>query len=587
MPNYRQLLNGIGGAGGAIGVGTWGALDQFKDEPWVGDLRDVLHPPRYTDYPEDPRIGGYRMGQTVEPAPDEAAAAQAAREAAATRGRGELAPSVAIQRRFGEFAPLSPPGRAEAFRMGGIADVNEAPANVWRQYDKATAPSLVEMMNEPGDVGKLGPELQQKLFTDDLRARQRAADPASYRQGAAPRPGPLAPGGSLDKPILGALNPALEMYLPNDASPLNAGLAVATGPVGGKLVRGGAAALGALFEPDEAEAGAGRILRDPRLWSPISSQKLRKPLDEMAHQYTDVRNPVPRFVQPEDLVGGYGLFTPWDLSAANKTLTHVDDLKLANAVRLHGGVGFPEANPGMAAASEQAISRRLDNQAARLTDETGKPVYIMPMTMSPSGIDASHHVADPLSQLVQTAKITKKDAKAFDDVMREQVPDWVGIKNKKFPDYINNLQGGMTTKALMADRMALAQWQEKGFPDVAAIRHATSEPALIDMPRNTTGMAISRYIPGQGLLDTTHPSYPKGVAGQYMGQLASLVPFDAAAPSIAEGLAAYNARNKALGKKVMSTPAYHLQKPHEGVPTAQYFDDQWAEGIRKQWGDIK
>jgi hypothetical protein len=327
--------------------------------------------------------------------------------------------------------------------------------------------------------------------------------------------------------------------------------------------------------------------RDPRLWSPISKTKLSKPLSEMEHGYTDVRVPVPKFVEPEALVGSYGIFTPWDLSAANKTLTHVDAQKLAKPVRLHGGAGFPEANPGMAAASETAISRRLDNQAADLTNRTGKPVTIWPIAMSPQGIDASHHVADPLSQLLQGAKITNKDVKAFDTLMRESVPDWVSIKNPKFPEYLNTLQGGMTTKALLANRGALAEWQAKGFPDVAAIRHAASEPALIDVPRNTTGMAISQYTPGQGLLQTTHPSYPKGVAGQHMGQLASLVPFEVAAPSIAEALAKYNAANKALGKKVASTPAYHFQKPHAGVPVEQYFDKAWAEGIRRHWGDVK
>ena len=361
----------------------------------------------------------------------------------------------------------------------------------------------------------------------------------------------------------------------------------------------GVAQLGALAVPIRNPAGAvsqfearGGTLyaggkRDPRLWSPISDIKLRKPLDEMAHQYTDVRVPVPKIVDPEALVGSYGIFTPWDLSAANKTLTHVNDIKLPHPVRLHGATGFPEANPGLAAASEQAISRRLDNQAAELAERTGKPVHILPMTMSPSGIDASHHVADPLSQLVQTAKITTKDAKAFDEAMREQVPNWVGIKDKNFRDYINTLQGGMTTKALMANRMALANWQAKGFPDVAAVRHAASEPALIDMPRNTVGMTISRYIPGQGLLPTTHPSYPKGVAGQHIGQFASLVPFEAAAPSIAEGLARVNAANKALGKKVAIQPRYHMEKPTQGVPIEQYFDEAWADSIRRRWGDIK
>ena len=103
----------------------------------------------------------------------------------------------------------------------------------------------------------------------------------------------------------------------------------------------------------------------------------------MAHQYTDIRAPSPRVIDPAELVGSYGIFPPYDLSVANRTLTHVDDVALPKAVRAHGGFGFSEANPGLAAASEQSIARRLDNQAARLMEETGKPVSVMPMTMSP------------------------------------------------------------------------------------------------------------------------------------------------------------------------------------------------------------
>ena len=335
----------------------------------------------------------------------------------------------------------------------------------------------------------------------------------------------------------------------------------------------------------EAVLGAGVIRRDPRLWSPISNTKLRKPLDEMSHQYTDVRTPETKIINPADLVGGYGIFTPWDLSAANRTVTHIDDVALPRPVTAHGGVGFPEANPGQAAASEMSFSRKLDNQAAALAEKTGKPVNIIPMTMSPSGIDASHHVADPLSQLAQMAPIKKADAEAFDTMMRQSVPDWVGVQDKGFQPYIQNLQGGMTTKARMADRMALAEWQNKGFPDVAAVRHAMSEPGLIDAPRNTVGMTVSRYTPGQGLLETNHPSYSKGVAGNWMGQFPSLVSFEDAAPDIAQALAAKNAANMAAGKKVAITPAYHMGKPSPGVPTAQYFDQQWLDNIMKKFDE--
>jgi len=390
--------------------------------------------------------------------------------------------------------------------------------------------------------------------------------------------------------VMGQL--AIQSVVPQD--PLDAGLMLATGP-GRAAYKVAAGAMGAVLNPDEAEAAL--LRRDPRLWSAISGTKLRKPLDEMAHQFDNIRTPEQKILTPEDLLGGWGVFHPYDLSRANRRVTHVDDVKLERPVEAHGGVGFSEANPGLAAASEAAFARPLDNRAAALA-ETGKPVYTIPITMSESGIDASHHVADPLAQMVQQAPITKADHDAFNAMMREKLtvyekdgktikkaPNWVNTDDPKFEEFIRTLQGGMTTKALMADRMALAQWQAKGFPDVAAVRHAMTEPGLIGLPRNTGGMAISRYEPGKGLLESPHPSYSKGVAGQHMGQLAELLPFETFAPSITEGLAVVNARNKALGKKQSISPAYHLGKPTEGVPTAQYFDDQWLEGVMKRRAD--
>ena len=193
------------------------------------------------------------------------------------------------------------------------------------------------------------------------------------------------------------------------------------------------------------------------------------------------------------------------------------------------------------------------------------------------------------------APIAKADADAFNDMMRKKLtvyekdgttikkaPNWVNIEDPGFPEFIRNLKGGMTTKALMAERMALAEWQGKGFPDVAAIRHAMTDPGLIDVPRNTWGMNISRYTPGQGLLETTHPSYSKGVAGQHMGQLAKLAPYELGMPDAAAGIAEANRINKELGKKSVIQPAFHSGKPIEGVPRAQYLDQQWLDNLMKQ-----
>jgi hypothetical protein len=88
------------------------------------------------------------MGSTVEPsAYDEGpAAAQAAREMAARRLRGELAPSAAVERRFGEFAP--PSAARAANTRGGLShgrpspdmsDYREAPRDFYKKLDVAGA----------------------------------------------------------------------------------------------------------------------------------------------------------------------------------------------------------------------------------------------------------------------------------------------------------------------------------------------------------------------------------------------------------------------------------------------------------------
>jgi len=68
------------------------------------------------------------------------------------------------------------------------------------------------------------------------------------------------------------------------------------------------------LDPSPAE-GAGI---DPRLWSRLSSVKLRKPLDEMQHTYTGLTHPTPRITKPSEGI---------------PTSQHFDDQWLENYLR--------------------------------------------------------------------------------------------------------------------------------------------------------------------------------------------------------------------------------------------------------------
>jgi hypothetical protein len=71
------------------------------------------------------------------------------------------------------------------------------------------------------------------------------------------------------------------------------------------------------------------------------------------------------------------------------------------------------------------------------------------------------------------------------------------------------------------------------------------------------------------------------VAGQHLGQWAHLAPFDVVYSDIAKPLAEYNAALKAAGRKNQIQPAYHLQKPTEGIPTHQELTNEWLDGLMR------
>lgn len=339
-----------------------------------------------------------------------------------------------------------------------------------------------------------------------------------------------------------------------------------------------------MLNPAEMRAEAPR---DPRMWSPLSKLKLQKPIDELEHSFTGKPVAKPPVIDPASLVGQYGYFTPTDLSATGRTVTAIDNVKLGTPIRQHGGVGF-QKETGLGWASEPSVARKMDRQIAEFADKG--PVNIIPFTMAPQAIDASHHVAQPLSQLLTQAPITRANAAAFDEYMRGIRPDWVGIKKPNFPDYIANMEKGMKAKRAMAQEMEKARWSSKGFPNVAAVRHAMSDMSLVDLPRYSTGMSIARYEPGQGLVSTSHPSYSRGVAASKqvpVSRVAEPVPFEIFAPDIAAGLDAVNARNRAAGKKGTISPRYHMEKPTEGVPLVQEFTPQWLEQFMAHVNKVK
>ena len=148
---------------------------------------------------------------------------------------------------------------------------------------------------------------------------------------------------------------------------------------------------------------------------------------------------------------------------------------------------------------------------------------------------------------MQEAPIAKTNVEKFDRMMRKVDPEWPGIKGEGFREYIDNLKGGII-KSYMADRMALVSGRIRAFQALQPyVTPCRSQPLSM---RHAT-LPAWRFHNTLPVRDCWKQwtGYPKGVAGQHMGQLASLLPFDVAAPTIAKGLGRVNAANFAAGQR--------------------------------------
>jgi hypothetical protein len=125
--------------------------------------------------------------------------------------------------------------------------------------------------------------------------------------------------------------------------------------------------------------------------------------------------------------------------------------------------------------------------------------------------------------------LTKKDIKDFNKTLKNTTKDFPGLDNPKFDDWANKT--GVNRYDLMKE-LAKSKWRDKGFPDVAAARHAVQDPDLRMLPAGNEalgGQSIARINP-EGVmtpvseLPMPHTTYQMDLAGDYLGGLKNPVP---------------------------------------------------------------
>jgi hypothetical protein len=216
-------------------------------------------------------------------------------------------------------------------------------------------------------------------------------------------------------------------------------------------------------------------------------------------------------------------------------LTHINEQELAWPIDLHAGTKYMrEPSPGAIWANAPEVATSLKN-AVREEAERGD-VYGIFSPMGPQAVDSSHNMFDALMAQIPNQKISKKDAKAFDQAimsgfhvgsgpeaqkMAEKLAQWPGINNpKEASEFARSLGGG--DRRAIVQYMDTAGWRNKGFPMVGETRAAITDPELRGLPKGMMGHRIVKFNPENITPESVafeHSTYPVPTGGEYVGDV--------------------------------------------------------------------
>lgn len=271
---------------------------------------------------------------------------------------------------------------------------------------------------------------------------------------------------------------------------------------------------------------------------PVSSVKLKTPIEEMNPTYAPMGELLPeRMINPESLFGSTIIPMRGDPTIAGKFLTGVGGQTFERPVGLHGGPNFPrgpqQVEEGAGWASNSGPSTTLSNRAARISQETGAPVFGAYMKMSPTSGDYSTMMAETLREMVKLKPPDRGAVEALDRAMRE--PLGMTKRGPRFPGYsdfpgVLNMTDEWISKAgkgrtKLAELLDTKAFQDMGFPQAGEARHAITEPELLNTPGDTSGHSVIRFDPEGRVLKNPkieHPTYAQQNVGDYEGRLPAL-----------------------------------------------------------------
>jgi hypothetical protein len=349
----------------------------------------------------------------------------------------------------------------------------------------------------------------------------------------------------------------------------------AGGLVEPEMARGGVARVAKAVEKG-AQKASKRMSREEAekagLWHPISETKLSKPIGEF--KATIIEDPSAtmtpkKAITVEEMQGGVAIPLAGDRAAAGRIIKEIEGIPMD--VTLEGGPDFMRLHPGAAWASGKGVLSMLADRI-RMARESGQPIYGVYTAMSPQAVDFNTMMTESLLNQLDISDLKKADIKDFNQAVKAvkgqggkpKAPNFPGLDDPEIRQKLLEGPGGQRDAFVKA--MSKAQFQKRGFPDVAAARLAVTEPELLDVPRGSSGYTVAQLDPEATIMEQSgHKTYPLDIMGEYVGGLETQLPVEMMYPTHFEA------------KRLLGSTPTGAHKSLELFAPLQYLDQQWLD----------
>ena len=262
--------------------------------------------------------------------------------------------------------------------------------------------------------------------------------------------------------------------------------------------------------PSSYKVKPAEVATDPRI------EKRKKEQQKIADLELEIQ-PRPLEEPPVESIydmEGRGLLTTMsDLSAAGDDVLAVNNVRLQRPFSRQGGQGFMFENPGEVWAADKINAKAIQEAAAELEKQTGKPAILAPFTMGPLSSMFSHHPRG-LQYSYADAALDAPEKAMLAESIRKVIPEWTDFSD---PDaYMTFMRASGKRRGQLNKLMD--QFRERGGLGQGEAVYGTTDLDQLGAPMlalRNLGEVDTRF----GLSESKNPAYSTGVPGQGLAKL--------------------------------------------------------------------